>query len=721
MGLCAGSSAIAARLQRPQPLDMPRQAMNRQTAAKSRVASREGMRAVVDRWLTAERVSTRRGRLVDLAVLGSVLGIAALSYWWTRAPLYNPPPTIDPWLYTALFVNFDQVYPPFSETYYAARLPWVVPGRILYSALSLDAAYWVLHGLAFCGGVAAVFFLVRRYLGLAAAVVGAATLALSPLYWNAQYWDYVDGVSLTYALGGLCFGLPLATGRVRAASLFAAGVCFAAAVTTNPFVTLIGLTYPIKYAILQPATGLRQRAALALIDLVALLFGVAALVISLGFYARSHGGPFRYYAPQLDYIRGSPVGDPKVDGYEWLRNEPKLLVPIFLLILAVPLLAYGRRLPPFRFAAAAVGGLAFLTAVIYAWEFFAGGIALQTSYYFSYFAGSIALTVASLAALAVSLAGAGRLANVGVAFASTVAAVIALGLIFESERAEWTASAGARISIWLMAAAAAAILLALVTRRTRGGGVACVVAIGAVAFASHFAVNSSSQTFQWSATQPDNRSVYHAAVDNVAFVNEVIPRGEPMPRFWYAAANRPDFIGMQSMYFYAFTAIGYQLPQVGSDVRQRLDVWKPRSIVLLCETRNCRGATAALRRVGYPYREVEAERISHGRISLWTLLVQRSSSPVIEARCDVYRLQDGDLLRALPSLGVYAFWAGRKHAIPSIEVLHDLFGPNAMSAIRNVLPRTLRILPSGRTLTSARVWAKIKRSSKDRLTRPPPC
>jgi hypothetical protein len=661
-----------------------------------------------------------RGRSAAVAAFGGVLGVTALSYWWTKAPLYNPSDTIDPWLYTAFFVNFDRVYEDFALTYYAARLPWIVPGRFAYAVFPLDAAYWILHGLAFVGGAAAVFFLVRRYLGLAPAVVGAATLALSPMYWNAQYWDYIDGVSLTYVLAGLCFGLPLAKGYVRAASLFAAGVFFAVAVSTNPFVALVGLTYPIMYAILQPAAGPRERAALALKDLVALLLGVAALVISLGFYARSNGGPFRYYEPQLDFIRSGVGGTYKVAGYAWLRDEPRLLVPLFLLAVAAPVLAYGRRLPPFRFAAAAVGGLAFLTAVIYGWEFMAGGAALEYSYYFSFFAGSIALTVASLAALAVSLARSHWSANVGVAAASTAAAVVALGLIYESDRADWTASAGARISIWIMAVAAAAILLALLTRHTRGGVLACVAAIGAVAFASHFAINSSSQTFRYGASYPDNRSLYHAAADNVAFINRATARDEPMPRFWYAEAN-PDFKAMQSMYFYAFTAIGYHLPRVGSDVRQRLDLWKPRSIVMLCETRSCGGAAAALRRAGYPYREDEAKRISRGHIRLWTVLLQSSAGPATDPRCDVHRLQDGDLFRAPPALEVYAFWAGRKHRIASLDVLFDVFGPNAIPAVKNILPRTLRLVPSGRRLTSAQVWAKIKGGSKDRPPQPPPC
>jgi hypothetical protein len=156
-------------------------------------------------------------------------------------------------------------------------------------------------------------------------------------------------------------------------------------------------------------------------------------------------------------------------------------------------------------------------------------------------------------------------------------------------------------------------------------------------------------------------------------------------------------------------------------VRQRLDLWKPRSIVMLCETRSCAGAAAALRRAGYPYREDKAKRISRGRIRLWTVLLRSSAGPATDARCDVHRLQDGDLFRAPPALEVYAFWAGRKHRIASLDVLFDVFGPNAIPAVRTVLPRTLRTVPSGRSLTSAQAWAKIKSGTKDRPPRPPSC
>jgi hypothetical protein len=693
--------------------------MSKEGATAPSVEAQRDLRTLVGRWWSTANAVARRRPLVDLAVLGSVFGITALAYWWTRAPLYNPSGTIDPWLYTALFVNFDQFYDHFGTSYYASRLPWIVPGRIAYGALSVDAAYWVLHGLSFVGGVAAIYLLVRRFVGIAPAVVSAATLALTPMYWNAQYWDYIDGITLTYLLAGLCFGLPLATGRIRAVSLAAAGFFFTAAVTTNLFVALIAVIYPIAYLFLQPAVGLRQRLKMAFADLAALIVGAAALLIAFGWHARANGGPFIFFEAQIDVIRNRSLLV-KQPGYEWLRTEPRLLVPVFLLAVAAPLLVAGRRLPPFRFAAGSVAGLAFLTSFIYGWEFLAGGNVLELTYYFSYFAISIALTMASVAALAVALARSRPAAGAAVVAASIVAAAAALGLIFRSERAEWTGWAGAKISLALIGVAAALLVGFAVTRRTPVGAIAAVVTVGAIAFASHFAINSSNGIFVLGYSAPNNGSLYHAALDQLGFVKRSTARDERLPTFWYAASNT-DFIAIQSMYYWAFTYLDLALPKVTPTLRQRLDWLKPPTIVMLCKSRECGGGAAALRRAGYPYAEDRAKLISRGSIRLWSVLLRSFGGPTAVARCEVHRLHDGDLLRAPPRLEVYAFWAGRKHQIVSADVLVDVFGPNAVPAIKNVLPRTLRVVPSGPSINSPKLWERIRRGSRDRPVRPPLC
>jgi hypothetical protein len=601
--------------------------MSGRTAPTRSVAVRDDRSSVVGRWVSSPAWSSaRRGHFVGVAALGGVFGIAALSYWWTRAPLYNPSGTIDPWLYTALFVNFDQIDAHFGTTYYASRLPWIVPGRIVYGVLPVDPAYWVLHGLMYAGGVAAVFFLVRRHLGLAAGVIGAATLALSPLYWNAQYWDYIDGVSLTYLAAGLCFGLPLTTGSRRVVSLGAAGFFLAAAVTTNLFVALVATIFPIAYVFVQPATGLRQRVAMALKDVAACLVGSATLLVALGLHARTNGGSFLFFQPQVDVIRSGIIDDYKVPGYEWLRSEPRLLVPGFLVVVAAPLLALGRSLPPFRFAAGATAGLAFLTAFIYGWEFFAGGSVLEYNYYFSYFAISIALTMASIAALAVALVRSYWAAKVGAPVATTLAAIVSLGLIFYNEREEWTGRSGMRIAIALMVVAVLMMAGAVLVRRATVGAGGAVLATGAVALASHFAINSSTATFTASFTAPHNRDLYHAALDHVAFVKRSTAEGDPLPVFWYSPAKHPEFASIQSMYYFGYTYLDLELPKVTAGMRQRLDLSQPQTIVMLCETRDCAGGPAALRRAGYSYEQDSARLISRGQIRLWAVLLRRTPS-----------------------------------------------------------------------------------------------
>jgi hypothetical protein len=681
--------------------------MNEQAASTTASVAADARRRFLNRaWDAA-----RHRHVAGIAALGGVLAIAALSYWWTEAPLYNAPGTIDPWLYTALFVNFDQIYENFGTTYYASRLPWIVPGRILYEALPLDIAYWILHGLAFAGGVTALFFLVRRYLGIAPAVVGAATLALSPMYWNAHYWDYIDGVMMTYLLGGLCLGLPLARGSRRAASLAGAGVFFAAAVTTNLLAAVFALIYPVMYVFVQPASGLRQRVALALKDVAALLVGASVLVVALGFYARANGGSFFFFEPQIDVVRSGIVGSSKIPGYDWLRGEARLLVPVFLVLVGIPILALARRVPPFRFAAGCIAGLAFLTGVAYAWEFVGGGAILDYTYSASNFAIPIALAMASIAALVVSPARS-RLAHLGLAAVATGAGVTALGLIYSGDRSDWTGPTGARIALVVMVLAALLVLVTLASRGTGIGVIAALLAVGAVSFASHFAVNSSTGIFIWSAAAPDNRSVYHAAVESTEFVKRSTGGNASVPRFWYSGVKRPDFISIQSMYYFGYTLLATRLPTVDAEMRRKLDVWKPRTVVMLCETRDCGGAAAALRRAGYPYAEDGAKHISRGGSGLWVVLLRCKGTPHTPVR-------DGALLRAPPASEIYAYWRGRKHWIASLDVLFDVFGLNALSSVRDVAPHFLERMPSGRRVTSPRVWEEI--SGGHKAVPPPFC
>jgi hypothetical protein len=323
--------------------------------------------------------------------------------------------------------------------------------------------------------------------------------------------------------------------------------------------------------------------------------------------------------------------------------------------------------------------------------------------------------VAAIAALALSLVRSHWSVNVGVAAAATAGAVVALGLIYRGERAEWTAAPGGRISVWIMAIAAVVIIVALFTLRTRVGALACILAIGTVAFASHFTINASSQTFLYGATAKPNGDLYHAALDTVDFVNESTKDDDPLPRFWYSGTNQV-FISIQSMYFYSYTAIGFELPRVTADTRQRLLVFRPERIVMLCEARGCGGAAAALRRVGYPYAEERVKHIPRGQVQLWAVMLRTEA---FACRGNSSEIRNGDLLRARAASKIYAYWAGRRHWVVSMDALIAAFGPNALGFVRDVPSQRLQRLPSGRNVTSAQAWVRITAgASKNRPVRP---
>src|SRR5450755_2517349 len=111
------------------------------------VLARPDARAATHRWL------------LDAALLSGLTVLIGLVYWLVDAPLYNPSGSIDPWLYTALFTNFGFTYHHFADTYYASRLPWVVPNLLVHDVFPWRVAYFVVHGAFFLGGGVALFVL----------------------------------------------------------------------------------------------------------------------------------------------------------------------------------------------------------------------------------------------------------------------------------------------------------------------------------------------------------------------------------------------------------------------------------------------------------------------------------------------------------------------------------------------------------------------------------
>jgi hypothetical protein len=133
------------------------------------------------------------------------LAVAVILLRLGGVQVYQEPWAIDPWFYTALTTNFDGVYGWLNGTYYASRLPMIIPGLLLNSFLTPTQAYVVLHLAFFLAGGAFLYLLVRSLFGVRTALFVFPGLLLNAAYVDSHTSDYFDGYVITYLAGSLYF------------------------------------------------------------------------------------------------------------------------------------------------------------------------------------------------------------------------------------------------------------------------------------------------------------------------------------------------------------------------------------------------------------------------------------------------------------------------------------------------------------------------------------
>jgi hypothetical protein len=280
-----------------------------------------------------------RAAVVEVAALALATVLVVAVYAWTDAPLYNPPFTIDPWLYTALWTNFDQTYHAFVTTYYASRVPWILPGYVCNLVFSPRTASLIVHTSFFFAGAIAVYFACRRLAGRLPALAAYVALIASQMYFNAQRWDYEEGAVLTYlALAVFFVTTTNVSPRWRAGSFLACGFFSAALVTTQllDIVLLLGLPF-LYWAASTRIVGARVSA-----DIGWFGCGAFALVVFCGAFATINGGRFLFFMPQVDVARTQSGEANQQPPHTWIPREPYFFVPIFVVVLCILVLLLAR-------------------------------------------------------------------------------------------------------------------------------------------------------------------------------------------------------------------------------------------------------------------------------------------------------------------------------------------------------------------------------------------
>ena len=551
-------------------------------------------------------------------VVGLSTSAALVVLRLVNTQIYTEPGTIDPWLYTALMTNFDAVYHHFVTTYYASRLPAILPGYFLNSFLTPQHAYIVLHIVFFLAGALFLYLLVRTLFGVHVAVLVYPAFLTNAIYVNAQRWDYVDGFVITYLSGGLYFLASCTGGRSRARPALA-GFFLAAAAMTNLFATLLVLAGIASYLFLRFAIDRRSALLRVTIEAAWFIAGAAILLVGCGLFARGHGGRFLFFVPSLHAVSALRALPRVSSDYAWMRAEPRLLVPLFLA--AVVALAWRRRRPEGERLglAISVAGAA-VVLLLTLWEFFRSGTFLYVDYYFDQL---FPFFFVMLAAAVFSLLG-----RVSREVLPSYAALAAIGLVVGAapiaivfiERNKPYGTGGAQTAVALMMAT---LLLAIVLRLGPGLGrvptvalVAAALAIGSVGYAS--AANATTYLRMTnSGVRADPGDVFSLGVQLMDFMERNGLQDGALPGFWYDYSRDPSLRSLQSLYFFAYTLISETMPIPDAELRAHLDVLRAESVVLLCSDSACGGGGEALRRAGFNPVLVAAERLHAGSKSVW--------------------------------------------------------------------------------------------------------
>lgn len=562
----------------------------------------------------------RRSVTAEAATLIVLTVLAVAAFAVTKAPLYNPRWSIDPWLYTALWTNFDQIYPAFRDTYYASRIPWVAPGYALNQILDPRSAALALHGFFFFAGGACMYLLCRRFFGWVPAAVAYIGLVGSQMYFGAHRWDYWEGAVITLLAASVYFATPLTCDRrVRALSLGLAGFLAAALITTLIFALVFLLGLPALYAIvlLEVKRGARMRRFVT--DLAAFGIGAIVLIVVCGLFARAHGGPFAFFMPQIHTALTANVSVNKQPLDAWLPREPRFFVPLFVVAIATVVLA-ARRLD--RLPQRALGAAAFWTGgvfvVLWVWRFAGDGFFFEYVWYFSMFLVSMLVCVAGVAAGLVRPKGRLSLQS-GILVAASAAAVLVplLWLYRRDDTSRFADGMGYDqylvMGISMTVALAGAVIVLALRRTLFGVGLAVLVTS---LFATSYGLNVSYGTYLEGASDPVTGELYDLGQSLIAHLHDE-GFDEELPSFWYDVQSGRGVAGaLQSLYYYSYTYVGVSMPTIDEDFRNRMAA-RPQRLVLLCEAAGCGNGPAALRDAGYSPQLESRKRLDQGQLRIW--------------------------------------------------------------------------------------------------------
>ena len=388
-----------------------------------------------------------------------------------------------------------------------------------------------------------------------------------------------------------------------------------------------------------------RRAALRIVLHDALWFTVGAVMLLAlcGWFAWSHDGRFLFFMSSIDAFRAIDTAAYKLPSYDWVRGEPRLLVPLFIAAL-VPIVWR-------RSSAAHVSAVGLLVAGVYVaifvvlaiWELAFSGTFLQIEYYFDTLH---PLLFVALGWVLYTLVARSRLTDgtaiVWPALLGLVAGAAPLVVIYGFDRRDLYGEHGSVVTLVLMALTLLSAVLLRVVRQQRAVEFAPLVAALAIlsvnyASAANATTYGSFETHIARAPAYGGFPTHHAGLADaddlfavgVQLMSFLQRSGtqEALPAFWYDVSASPALTSLQSLYFYAYTYLGLEMPTIDEAFRERIRQLRPQRVVFLCMEPTCRNAAAAMWSAGYHVSPTAQTRLHAGSTSVWARVAAQRRIP----------------------------------------------------------------------------------------------
>jgi hypothetical protein len=250
-----------------------------------------------------------------------------------------PCPCRDTWIYYGFFENGADFLGRYADTYYAARLPVIVPGWVAHHLLPPLAANVVLHLAVWGVSVGSLYALASRLYGNTTAIVVAAVFGAHPMFVHTASWDYTDGFGVAYFFLALWLLQRAIDGRQPFVSNLGAGGAAAALVAANLSYALLLPWLAAHYVFAGRVTGRRL-----LRGFWPLLVGGVLALWGFGAFNAIAGGPFDILEAQIRFARNflaepNPFRDP---AFRWIPKAVWLVFPALTTGAALVVVAASR-------------------------------------------------------------------------------------------------------------------------------------------------------------------------------------------------------------------------------------------------------------------------------------------------------------------------------------------------------------------------------------------